>query len=90
MKDIQTILLSRPLLIQASIPEHLSIVGFDDAQFLRDTGTELTTVAQDAFGIGHEAVEVLTEYIEAKVSTPQQAVLPTRLIVRASSQAYAG
>lgn len=73
-----------------SIPEHLSIVGFDDAQFLRDTGTELTTVAQDAFGIGHEAVEVLAEYIEAKVSTPQQAVLPTRLIVRSSSQAYTG
>jgi GntR family transcriptional regulator of arabinose operon len=71
-----------------SVPEHLSIVGFDDAQFLRDTGTELTTVAQDAFGIGHEAVEVLTEFIEAKVSTPQQTVLPTRLVVRASSQTY--
>jgi len=71
-----------------SVPEDLSIVGFDDAGFLRDAGIGLTTVRQDAFGIGHEAVEVLTEYIEGKVSTPQQAVLPTRLVVRSSCQAY--
>jgi DNA-binding LacI/PurR family transcriptional regulator len=71
-----------------SIPENLSIVGFDNAGFLRDVGIALTTVAQDAFGIGHEAVEVLTEYIEGKVSTPQKPVLPTRLVVRGSSQAY--
>jgi DNA-binding LacI/PurR family transcriptional regulator len=71
-----------------SVPEDLSIVGFDDADFLRDGGIGLTTVRQDAFGIGHEAVEVLTEYIEGKVSTPQQAVLPTRLAIRSSCQAY--
>ena len=71
-----------------SIPQDLSIVGFDDADFLRDGGIGLTTVGQDAFGLGHEAVEVLIELIEGKVSVPQQAVLPTRLVVRASSQAY--
>jgi DNA-binding LacI/PurR family transcriptional regulator len=73
-----------------SIPQDLSIVGFDDADFLRDVGLALTTVSQDAFGIGHEAVEVLTECIEGEVSVPQQAVLPTRLVVRTSSQAYGG
>jgi DNA-binding LacI/PurR family transcriptional regulator len=35
-------------------------------------------------------VEVLTECIEGEVSVPQQAVLPTRLVVRTSSQAYGG
>jgi len=70
-----------------SIPQDLSIVGFDDAHFLQDVGLTLTTVSQDTFGIGHEAAEVLMESIEREVSVPQQAVLPTHLVVRASSQA---
>jgi DNA-binding LacI/PurR family transcriptional regulator len=74
--------------IGLSIPEDLSIVGFDDAGYLGDLGIGLTTVAQDLYGIGHEAVEVLTEYIEGKVSTPQQATLPTRLVIRTSTRAH--
>lgn len=69
-----------------AIPQDLSIVGFDDADFLSDLGLALTTVSQDAFGIGHEAVEVLAECVGGEVSVPQQAVLPTRLVVRASTQ----
>jgi DNA-binding LacI/PurR family transcriptional regulator len=72
-----------------AIPEDLSIVGFDDADFVSDLGLALTTVSQDAFGIGHEAVEVLTECVEGEVSVPQQAVLPTRLVVRDSTQTHA-
>ncbi len=71
-----------------SIPRDLSIVGFDDADFLRDLGIPLTTVAQDAFGAGQKAVEILIECIEGRVGVPRQVVLPTHLVVRASCQAY--
>jgi len=71
-----------------AVPQDLSIVGFDDAEFLRDLGIPLTTVAQDAFGAGQRAVEVLLECIEGGVSAPRHVVLPTRLVVRASCQAY--
>jgi len=71
-----------------SIPQDLSIVGFDDADFLRDLGIALTTVAQDSFGAGQKAVEILIEYIGGRVGVPRQVVLPTHLVVRASCQAY--
>ena len=72
-----------------SIPQDLSIVGFDDADFLSDAGIELTTIAQDAFQVGSEAVEVLIECIEGRIGVPRQVVLPTHLVVRDSCQAYA-
>ena len=71
-----------------SIPQDLSIVGFDDADFLRDLGIALTTVAQDAFGAGQQAVEMLIECIEGRVGALRQVVLPTHLVVRASCQTY--
>jgi len=67
-----------------SIPQDLCIVGFDDADFLRDLGISLTTVAQDAFRAGREAVEVLIECVEGRVGVSRQIVLPTRLVVRDS------
>jgi len=71
-----------------SVPQDLSIVGFDDADFLHHLGIALTTVAQDTFGTGQKAVEILVEYIEGRSVAPRQVVLPTRLVERASSRAY--
>lgn len=71
-----------------AIPQDLSIVGFDDADFLRDLGIALTTVAQDTFGIGQKAVDILIQILEGKTGASCQVVLPTHLVVRASCQAY--
>jgi GntR family transcriptional regulator of arabinose operon len=71
-----------------SIPQDLCIVGFDDADFLRDLGIDLTTVAQDAFQVGRRAVEILIECIEGRVGVRRQTVLPTRLVIRGSCQAH--
>lgn len=71
-----------------TIPQDLSIVGFDDADFLHDLGIALTTVAQDTFGIGQKAVEILVEYLEGRSGASRQVVLPTHLVVRTSSSPY--
>jgi len=71
-----------------SVPQDLSIVGFDDADFLHDLGIDLTTVAQDTFGTGQKAVEILVEYIEGRSRASRQVVLPTHLVVRTSSRPY--
>jgi DNA-binding LacI/PurR family transcriptional regulator len=70
-----------------SVPEELCIVGFDDADFLRDLGIDLTTVAQDAFQVGSEAVDILAECIEGRIGVPRQIELPTHLVIRGSCQA---
>ena len=70
-----------------SIPDDLSIVGFDDADFLSALGIGLSTVAQDAFGAGQKAAEIAIECVEGRGGVSRQVVLPTRLVVRASSQA---
>jgi DNA-binding LacI/PurR family transcriptional regulator len=70
-----------------SVPGDVCIVGFDDADFLRDLGIDLTTVAQDAFQVGREAVNILTECIEGRIGVARQIVLPTDLVIRGSCQA---
>ena len=76
--------------LSLTIPQDLSIVGFDDADFLHDLGIDLTTVAQDTFGTGQKAVEILVEYIEGRSGASRQVVLPTHLVVRTSSRAPSG
>jgi DNA-binding LacI/PurR family transcriptional regulator len=71
-----------------SVPQDLCVVGFDDADFLRDLSIDLTTVAQDAFQVGREAVDILIQSIEGRIGVPRQMVLPTHLVVRGSCQAY--
>jgi GntR family transcriptional regulator of arabinose operon len=71
-----------------SVPENLSIVGFDNAHFLEEMGIPLTTVAQEAYQISRSAVELLIECIRGRVTVPRQVVVPTRLVVRGSTQAY--
>ncbi|MEA3346439.1 MAG: GntR family transcriptional regulator [Chloroflexota bacterium] len=69
-----------------SIPNDLSIVGFDDTGFLGDLGIPLTTMAQDAFEIGQKAVELAIEFIEERNGMPRPVVLPTHLVIRESTK----
>ncbi len=45
-----------------SCPQDVSVVGFDDFEWAAAFDPPLTTVAQDPYRIGHEAVQLLMEY----------------------------
>lgn len=71
------------------VPHDLSVVGFDDLDFCSHLSVPLTTVAQDPYQLGFEAARLLLERIKNKKggSSPRKIVLPTRLVVRASTAA---
>jgi LacI family repressor for deo operon, udp, cdd, tsx, nupC, and nupG len=70
-----------------SIPEDVSIVGFDDIEFAKYCDPPLTTVRQPAKEMGSTAMSVLCNIIENKSmsKSPSQHHLPTDLIVRKST-----
>ena len=65
-----------------TVPDDLSVVGFDDAAPARVLG--LTTVAQPGFDKGATAAQILLSLIAGQAS-PEPRWLPTELVVRASS-----
>ncbi len=60
-------------------------VGFDELDLADVLDPPLTTVAQDAGGIGQAAVSLLFERIAQPDLPPRHVVVPTQLTVRASS-----
>lgn len=67
-----------------SVPADVSLVGFDDCL---GAGSDLTTVAQPLREKGRVATEVLLRLVAGDESTPRSTVLPTHLVVRASTAA---
>jgi DNA-binding LacI/PurR family transcriptional regulator len=67
-----------------SIPDELSVVGFDDLDFARVLAPPLTTVAADAEGLGAAAFEALARDL-AGDPPPVEQVLPVVLRVREST-----
>lgn len=68
-----------------AVPETLSIVGFDDIELLGEARLPLTTVRQDATGLGRAAARLLLERLEGRVEGTRQHLLPVELVVRAST-----
>ena len=62
------------------VPKDLSVVGFDDAENAALADPALTTIAQPIVEKGRIAARVLFEG-----APPGQVVLPTQLVVRAST-----
>ncbi len=69
-----------------SIPEDVSVVGFDDLDFARVLWPPLTTVAADAERLGAVAFETLGAAMAGELRE-QGRVLPVELIVRESTAA---
>lgn len=65
-----------------SIPSDISIVGFDDMPLASYFNPPLTTIHQDTFLIGQEAVKLLLQVIEDPALPPQHACFPGELIIR--------
>lgn len=72
-----------------SVPDDLSVVGFDDGPLARRVRPELTTVRQDIEAKGRVAAEALLEAValaaEGRAPQPSRQLLPTELVVRGST-----
>lgn len=68
------------------VPQEVSVVGFDDIYLAEQLWPPLTTVAQDFTEIGRRLVDLLLQQVrDGKDLTGAHEVVPTRLVVRAST-----
>jgi len=68
------------------IPDEVSVVGFDDMEWAPLADPPLTTLAQPAYEMGVEAIELLLGRIEdGPAEEPERILLKPRLIVREST-----
>jgi LacI family transcriptional regulator len=70
-----------------SVPQDLSIVGFDDIQLAPHVNPPLTTLRQDKLGLGAAAGDALVARIAGDPDRPPLRTLPVELIVRGSTAA---
>src|SRR4051794_12976958 len=68
-----------------SVPEDLSVVGFDDIQLAAHVTPALTTLRQDKLGLGAAAGEALVARIAGDPDRPSLRTLPVELVVRGST-----
>jgi DNA-binding LacI/PurR family transcriptional regulator len=66
------------------VPDDVALVGFDDSAVARHTDPPLTTVHQPVEEMGRVMADLLLARISGE-SVPARTVLPTRLVVRAST-----
>jgi LacI family transcriptional regulator len=66
------------------IPEDIAVTGFDDADFAVTVRPALTTIRQDAIGMGTAAAEAVLRMLEDPEIAPPVVVVSTELIVRES------
>jgi DNA-binding LacI/PurR family transcriptional regulator len=67
------------------VPQDLAVAGFDDDPLAGSLSTPLTTVVQPRDRIGRVAAEIMLDRIAGRRTEPARIVLPTRLVIRASS-----
>jgi LacI family transcriptional regulator len=70
-----------------SLPQDLSIVGYDDVMYAPIVAPALTTVRQPLAEMGRTAVSLLVRLLDGSQGGAQQIELPTRLVVRQSTAA---
>jgi LacI family transcriptional regulator len=68
------------------IPDDISVVGFDDIPQAAVVNPPLTSVRQPLIEMGRSATRMLLQLIGNPALAPEPVILPTRLIVRASTQ----
>jgi DNA-binding LacI/PurR family transcriptional regulator len=68
-----------------SCPDDVALVSFDGLLPPSQTSPEVTSVTQPVTEVGERAAELLHSIIQGQVSSPQQIVFPTELVVRQSS-----
>jgi LacI family repressor for deo operon, udp, cdd, tsx, nupC, and nupG len=72
-----------------SVPEDISVIGFDDIPFARYFAPSLTTIAQPTEAIGRACATLLLDLIEGMRPKNSHFTLPHTLIVRSSTRQLA-
>jgi LacI family transcriptional regulator len=67
------------------VPQDIAIAGFDGMPFAERTDPPLTTVRQPIHQAGYTAAETLINLITDPDSQPSHIILPTEIIIRAST-----
>ena len=67
------------------MPADMGLAGFDDMPFAARTDPPLTTVRQPIQRAGAVAAETLFDLIEDPHTPPRRIILPTELVMRAST-----
>ncbi|MDX1691710.1 MAG: LacI family DNA-binding transcriptional regulator [Acidimicrobiia bacterium] len=65
-------------------PEDVAVISFDGLLPPSQTMPRLTSVAQPVTDVGERAAALLNAVIEGELTTPEQIVLPTELVIRES------
>jgi DNA-binding LacI/PurR family transcriptional regulator len=73
-----------------SVPENISVIGFDDSAFMTCTEPPLTTVRQPIEALGRAAVTLLVNQIEGATVTADELLFEPELVVRGSTGPAAG
>ena len=67
-----------------SVPEDISVIGFDDFPLSRQITPPLTTIRQDIIKKAKSATSLLFQQLENKDASPRQINLDVELVERAS------
>lgn len=70
-----------------TVPEQLSVIGYDDSAFMSCTDPPLTTVRQPIEAIGRAAVEMLTGQIEGSPVSADELFFEPEMVARGSTAA---
>lgn len=71
--------------IGKEVPEDVSVVGFDDVDLGRYIKPSLTTIRQEGYDIGYQAMDVLDKLIQGERPEKNETFIEHKLIVRESS-----
>jgi LacI family transcriptional regulator len=82
LSAIQTMNVARSLGL--SVPEDVSVIGFDNIPESALTDPPLTTIDQSIQTMGEEAVRLLVDLLNGVADRPREIVLPTKLVERQS------
>jgi LacI family transcriptional regulator len=68
-----------------SVPDDVAIMGYDDMPFAAHSSPPLSSVRQPIYKTGMVAAETLIDMIAQPNSAPRRTIMPTELVIRASS-----
>jgi LacI family transcriptional regulator len=69
------------------VPQDVSVTGFDDVAAARHSDPSLTTIYNPLYEMGGTAVSLLLDACDGRTLPSEPVLLPTRLVVRASTGA---
>lgn len=66
------------------VPDDIAVVGYDDSPFAAAMWPSLTTIRQDALGLGMAAADSVLAMLEKPDDPPPTVIFPTELVIRES------